>query len=52
MILPKRSVTFGFFKYLEGISLFCGVEPLTPVLASGEIYSGFQSQSGQPYSYL
>ena len=41
-----------FFKiFLEDRSLFVG--PLVTLFwTSGDIYSGFQSQSGQPYSHL
>ena len=40
-----------FFKYLDHISFF--VEPLIPLFWTyGDVFSGFQSQSGQPYLHL
>ena len=45
------SVILIFFQFLEDISPFVG--PLIPLFrTSGDISSGFQSQSGQPYFHL
>ena len=40
-----------FFEFFEYVSPVCGVTD-TPVWTSGDVSSGFQSQSGQPYSRL
>ena len=40
-----------FFKFLEDMSPFCGATD-TPVLDSGDVSSGLQSQNGQPYLSL
>ena len=40
-----------FLKFLEDVSPFCGATD-TLFWTSGDVSSGFQSQSGQPYSHL
>ena len=47
--IPIKLKNFFCFKFLEDISLF--VWSLIPLFwTSGDISSGFHSQSGQPYS--